>query len=153
MSSENDGARKKKKIEKLPLAKISRKLRDEHTFHVGGSSSQAVIPNHPQQETLPLLAVTLAMYPPSVNSSFTSNISVSTPFPSYSSQGTLLTMEDLPSFAWEDSTKTYINSFNQFWPQYISSNDVRHIEICDPTNVMLNNIYQVPYAFLLLVFQ
>ncbi|KAH9791926.1 putative fasciclin-like arabinogalactan protein 20 [Citrus sinensis] len=143
MSSENDGARKKKKIEKLPLAKISRKLRDKHTFHVGGSSSQAVIPNHPQQETLPLLAVTLAMYPPSVNSSFTSNISVSTPFPSYSSQGTLLTMEDLPSFAWEDSTKTYINSFNQFWPQYISSNDVRHIESCDPIDVMLNNICQL----------
>ena len=62
-------------------------------------------------------------------------------------------MEDLPSFAWEDSAKTYLNFFNQLWAQYISSNDVRHIESCDPTDVMLNNIYQVPYAFLLLVFQ
>ena len=48
MSSENDGARKKKKIKKRHPTKINRNLRDKPSFHVGWSSSQVVIPNHPQ---------------------------------------------------------------------------------------------------------
>lgn len=108
MSSGNDGARKKKKIEKFPPFKISKRLRDRPTFHVGGSSSQAVIPSYPQQETLS--TVNMAMYPPSVSSS------ISAPFPSYSSQGTFPTVEGLPSFTWENSTQTYVNSFNKLWP-------------------------------------
>lgn len=96
MSSRNNGAHKKKKIEKFPPSKISVKLRDMPTFHVGGSSSQAVIHNHPQQETLPTVNMTL--YPPSFSSFATANISDFAPFPSDSSQGTLLAIEGLPNF-------------------------------------------------------
>lgn len=153
MSSANDGARKKKKIEKLPLAKINRKLRDKPTFHVEGSSSQAVISNHPQRETLPLPAVNMAAYPPSVNSFTTTNIPASAHFPSDSNQGTLPLVEDLPSFAWEDLAQTYLNSFNQLWPQYISSKDVKHIERYDPMNIMLTNICRVYFGSLFSMFQ
>ena len=151
MSSRNDGAHKKKKIEKFPPSKISRKLRDMPTFPVGRSSSQTVIHNHPQQKTLPTVNMTL--YPPSFSSSATANISTFAPFPSDSRQGTLPAVEGLPNFTWEDSAHTYLNSFNQLWPQYVSSNDVRHIKNCDPTDIMLNNICQVPHTSLLLVFQ
>lgn len=82
MSFENEGTSKKKKIEMLPLAKIGKKLRDKPTFHVGGSFSQDIISNHPQQEKLPLLAVNIATYSPFVNSFATTNISDSASFPS-----------------------------------------------------------------------
>ena len=140
MSSGNDWARKKKKIEKLSLAKISRKLKDKPTFHVGGSYSQAVFPNHPQQETLSQPTVNMVVYPPSVSTYATTDILASAHFLSNSSQRTLPKLEGLPNFAWEDSAKTYLNSFNQLWPQYTSSNDMRRIENCDLTDIMLNNI-------------
>ena len=76
MSSGNDWDRKKKKIEKLSLAKISRKLKDKPTFHVGGSYSQAVFPNHPQQEILSQPTVNMVVYPPSVSAYATTNILV-----------------------------------------------------------------------------
>lgn len=112
MSSGNEGASKKKKIEMLPLAKISKTLRDKPTFHVGGSFSQDIISSHPQQEKLPLLAVNIATYSPFVSSFATTNIPTSTSFPSDSRQGTLTFLEDLLSVAWEDTSQTYLNSFN-----------------------------------------
>lgn len=100
-SSGNEGA-SKKKIEMLPFAKISKKLRDKLTFHVGGSFSQDIISSHPQQEKLPLLAVNRATYSPFVSSFATTNIPASASFPSNSRQGTLTFLEDLLSVALED---------------------------------------------------
>lgn len=126
---------------------------DKSTFHVGGSSSQVIISSYHQQETLPLPIVNMTAYLPFVSSSAATNILAFANFPLDSSQRTLPLLENLPSFVWKDPSQIYLNFFNQLLPQYISSNNVRHIESCDPMDIKLNNICQVYSAPLFLVFQ
>lgn len=154
MSSRNDDTHKKKKIDKHPLVKISRKLKDKSIFSCKGSSSQVVIITYQfQRESVLPLTINMAAYPLSANSWFAfaiTYVQASTSFPLDPYRGTLPLFEDLPSFTWEDPSQTYLNSFNQLWSRYISFNNVRHIENCNPTNVMLANICQVRFCCLML---
>lgn len=102
MSFKNDAAHKKKKIDKHPLVKISRKLEDKSTFSCKGSSSQVTTFTYQfQQEFVLPPTINMAAYPLSANSWFAfaiTYVQVSTSFSSDPCRETLAWFEDLQSF-------------------------------------------------------